>query len=455
MRKKTTFQKCPAIIRCASVFLFSIFVIIVFLFSGCTLPPDEHEEETTPTETPPEHIPETKTLALSAIRGDRELSVGWTAIAGVEYEVWYGTENNIENAIKWNGTITLSSLTINSTCAVAGTVINNLDNAKTYYVWIKTGNKFSDVITEAPESSPEVILENFAYVTGGTVTGSHNYSMQITVPSDSIYMNAGKTLVKQGVFVEGRKITLDSFFMAKYETTRQLWHTIQVWAEANGYSFQNKINAPSESNKNLPISNINWRDAIVWCNAYSEMAELEPVYYHNETIIRDSRNVNSSACDNAVMNKNKNGYKLPTEIEREYAARGGDPGKADWMFLFSGSNNADDVAWHHGNSAYTIKYVGTKSANRLGIYDLSGNVQEWGWGWMNYNIVSDADTPIDGEIYSSRFNQMPMAGGGVGSNITMSCAADRWGYITNYKDAYVGFRVVRTCSEVFGTRLNK
>ena len=155
------------------------------------------------------------------------------------------------------------------------------------------------------------------------------------------------------------------------------------------------------------------------------------------------------------MNKNKNGYKLPTEIEREYAARGGDPGKADWMFLFSGSNNADDVAWHHGNSAYTIKYVGTKSANRLGIYDLSGNVQEWGWGWMNYNIVSDADTPIDGEIYSSRFNQMPMAGGGVGSNITMSCAADRWGYITNYKDAYVGFRVVRTCSEVFGTRLNK
>ena len=431
MSKKIIFIILP-------VFFLAVFLIIIFLSSGCTQQPKESEEIITPPEAPPAEIPSTQTLALSAIRGDGELCIGWTAKNGVEYEVWYGTNNKTENSAKWNGAVTVS-------LPVAGTVINGLNNSTQYYIWIKkkNGNDFEGGISETPQSPPSLIHENFAYVSGGTVTGSHSYSMQVTVPADSTYMNAGKTLVKQGVFTEGRKITIEPFFMAKHETTRQLWHTVQVWAEANGYSFQNKISAPNESNKNLPISNINWRDTIVWCNAYSEMAELEPVYYHDEIVIRDSRNANSTACDNAVMNKNKNGYRLPTEAEREYAARGGDPGKADWMFLFSGSDDANNTAWHHGNSAYTIKDVGIKNVNRLGIYDLSGNVQEWGWGWMNYGIVSDTDTPIDGELYSSRFNQIPMAGGGVGSNITMSCAADRWGYITNYRDAYVGFRVVQ------------
>jgi formylglycine-generating enzyme required for sulfatase activity len=170
---------------------------------------------------------------------------------------------------------------------------------------------------------------------------------------------------------------------------------------------------------------------------------MEPVYYYQETAIQDSRNANGTACDNAVMDKSKNGYRLPTEVEREYTARGGDPGKADWMYLYAGSNNADDVAWYHGNSPFTIRDVGQKNPNRLGIFDLSGNVQEWGWDWMHYGSAVTPDTPVDGENYSSRFNQKPMAGGGVGSNITLSCVADRWGYATSYRDGYVGFRVVR------------
>ena len=424
--------------------LIPVFLLAVFSFFGCTQP-TEPNEIITPPETPPEHIPSTQILALSAIRGDNELCIGWTAEFSIEYEVWYGTENNTGSAVKWNGAITVSLPAIHSLCAIAGTVINGLDNLTNYYIWIKIKNEndFEGEVSETPQAPPETIPENFAYVSGGTVTGSHNYSMQVTVPADSIYMNAGKTLVKQGVFTEGRRITVEPFFMAKYETTRQLWYDVQIWAMQNGYSFQNRINAPNVLNKNMPISNINWRDAVVWCNAYSEMSSLEPVYYHGETVIRDSRNANSTVCDSAVMNKNKNGYRLPTELEREYAARGGDPGKADWMFLFSGSNNADDAAWHHGNSAYAINNTGTKNANCLGIYDLSGNVQEWGWDWMNYGIAVTPDTPVTGESYSSRFNQKPMAGGGVGSNITMSCAADRWGYITSYTNAYVGFRVMR------------
>ena len=63
---------------------------------------------------------------------------------------------------------------------------------------------------------------------------------------------------------------------------------------------------------------------------------------------------------------------------------------------------------------------------------------------MNYNIDVNPDTPLDGEAYSARYNQKPMAGGGVGSNPAMSCTADRWGFVTSYTDNNLGFRLVRS-----------
>jgi len=432
MKRKTAFQ------------FFYVLLLAVFLL-GC---PQSQNNDTEPEETP--ELPETPAPVIpapSVIRGDRELSIGWPAETDVEYEVWYGTNDNSDNAIKWNGTITKS-------LPVAGTVISGLDNGTVYYVWLKTeasgiSSNFSAGTSGTPESPPTVIYDGFAYVPGGTVTGSDMYTLNVTVPLDPPgYMNAGKTLSKKGVFVEGRTVPIDSFLISKHETTRQLWYEVQSWAESNGYFFQNKISAPNAVNKNKPVSGINWRDAVVWCNAYSEKNGLEPVYYYpsinNENVLRDSRNENGTLCDNAVMSLDKNGFRLPTEVEREYAARGGDPGKAGWMFLYAGSDNAEEVAWHHGNSAYQIQDVGQKNPNRLGIFDLSGNVQEWGWDWMNYSVAVTKDTPGNGEAYSSRFNQKPMAGGGVGSNVTMSCTADRWGYGTSYKDGYVGFRPVRS-----------
>jgi formylglycine-generating enzyme required for sulfatase activity len=243
--------------------------------------------------------------------------------------------------------------------------------------------------------------------------------------------------------------------MAQYETTRELYFVVQAWALGNGYRFAHTVGVFSGSNKDNPVSGISWRDAIVWCNAYSKMTGLEPVYRDsdNNGVLNDSRN--AAACDAAVMDKDKSGYRLPTEVEREFAARGGDPGEEDWMYMYAGNkDNAGDVAWYHGNSAYQTKPVGTAGteetrANRLGLYDLSGNVQEWCWDWMNYAVDVTPLTPIDGvghnEIVNDRNvgSQKAFNGGGVGSNVTYSCVAYRWGYPPNYTDNYVGFRVVR------------
>jgi formylglycine-generating enzyme required for sulfatase activity len=195
-----------------------------------------------------------------------------------------------------------------------------------------------------------------------------------------------------------------------------------------------------------PVAGISWRDAVVWCNAYSEKEGKNPVYTYQGAVIRDSRDINATACDDAEMDKTQSGYRLPTEVEREFAARGGDPGKPGWMYIYAGSDNADVVAWYHGNSPYTVREVGQKAANRLGIYDLSGNVQEWCWDWMNYSADVTPETPAEGAAYRGTaplINQKPFNGGGVGSNVTMSCVAYRWGFTPDYKDSYVGFRVVR------------
>lgn len=384
-------------------------------------------------------IPALQTPPPSLVRGSGELSAGWAAEEGVDYEVWYGTDSNTGAAVKWNGPVTRSGI-------IAGTSITGLSNGTAYSVWIKTAGGFGAGTSETPEAAAPAD-EDFVYVPGGTVSGSGAYAFTVTVPADPPgYTEAGKTSTRKGVFVEGRRVRIGSFVMAQYETTQGLWFTVQNWALEHGYQFQNKKNAPSEANKNKPVTGLSWRDALVWCNAYSEMSNKQAVYTYGGAVIRDSRNDNAAACDGAVMDKTKTGFRLPTEAEREFAARGGDPGKADWMFMYAGSNRADEVAWHHGNSAYQIETVGIKKANRLGVFDLSGNVQEWCWDWMNWAVDVTAASPEDGAAYSGTApfaNQKAFNGGGVGSNITMSCVSYRWGYVPGYTDPYVGFRVVR------------
>jgi formylglycine-generating enzyme required for sulfatase activity len=369
--------------------------------------------------------------------------VSWPAESGIDsWQVWHGASNDPEAATQWGADFTGTG--------ILSATITGLSNGASYHVWLKAKAEGEPVVfgagtAETPEAVKSV-EEGFRYVPGGTITGSDAYAFTITVPNDPAYNNPGSSSQQKGVFVEGRTVSIASFAMAKYETTQELWYDVQVWALASGYQFQNKKNAPTGTDKNKPVTGISWRDAVVWCNAYSQMAGKDPVYTYGGEVIKDSRNANAAACDGAVMNKNKDGFRLPTEAEREFAARGGDPGKADWMYMYAGSNTADEVAWHHGNSAYTTKDVGSKKTpNCLGIHDLSGNVQEWGWDWMNYAVNVTVETPGDGMAYSGTpplANQKPLNGGGVGSNITYSCVAHRWGYSPNYTDSYVGFRVV-------------
>ncbi|NLO44846.1 MAG: formylglycine-generating enzyme family protein [Candidatus Cloacimonetes bacterium] len=150
------------------------------------------------------------------------------------------------------------------------------------------------------------------------------------------------------------EVTLSSFWISKYEVTQKEWQEVMG------------TNPSHFKGNNLPVEYVSWYDVIEYCNKLSIKEGLTPCY--------------SGSGDSISCNWNANGFRLPTEAEWEYAARGGNKSRA---YNYSGSNTLGDVAWYDDNSGGKIHPVGMKSPNELGLYDMSGNVFEWCWDWYD------------------------------------------------------------------------
>jgi formylglycine-generating enzyme required for sulfatase activity len=182
-------------------------------------------------------------------------------------------------------------------------------------------------------------------------------------------------------------VQVSAFSMGETEVTYELWRAVYDWALGRGYTFANagrqggdNSTGPVGTNRH-PVTTISWRDAVVWCNAYSETVGRAPVYYFGGAVLRqsegDSVTAGNGKADKAVINTG-NGYRLPSSAQWEYAARGGNPNDATaWAYTYAGSNTEDDVAWYTTNSSGTTHPVKAKAANSRGLHDMSGNVWEW------------------------------------------------------------------------------
>ena len=201
-------------------------------------------------------------------------------------------------------------------------------------------------------------------------------------------------LVKGGVFKNtksnfyGKDITMSNFYIGKFEVTQKEW--IEVMG-SNPSAFKGD---------NLPVESVNWYDCVEYCNKRSIKGGFTPYY----TIDKNKKDPhNEDDTDNVkwtvTINPGANGYRLPTVAEWEYAAGGGQMSKS---YTYSGSDAVDTVAWYWKNSGDKFlegfwnfrvieknhcktKPIGSKMPNELGLYDMSGNVREWCWEWLERN----------------------------------------------------------------------
>ncbi len=217
-----------------------------------------------------------------------------------------------------------------------------------------------------------------------------------------------------------------AFYMSKHEVT------FEQFDEFCGDAGQPDPDDDGWGRGTRPVINVNWYDAVGYCNWLSEREGLVPCYGSGGLATR---------CDFAAS-----GYRLPTEAEWEYAARGGHKSQG---YTYSGANAPGDVGWYAENSGDKTQPVGQKTPNELGVCDMSGNVWEWCWDWHtdDYYAVSPANDPVGPGIPSSDrgvwARNRVRRGGSWHEDADMLRVAYRSHDGPEYRSYANGFRIVR------------
>lgn len=316
-------------------------------------------------------------------------------------------------------------------------------------------------------------------------------SDEVRIPPKQLpYLNSRQSASPyfQGAFTLDN-VKMSPYEIGMYEVNYELWYTVREWAEQNGYRFANKgcqgndTGAlvdndtryekegipPTDAKKHNPVTAINYRDAIIWCNAYSEMTDLTPVYRYDGKVLKDAkwyRRVKVETTNNqfllydyyyadlAVKEEGANGYRLPTMKEWEMAARSGDAKKDEWLYAFPGVKGYEDgktlmdnqnyafsqiaeYVWYLKNAGATTHNIGEKKPNSLYLYDMAGNVYEMCDDIKKFENPHDSMDP--------RYNIFIKGGSyEVGGLFAFTSPYFIDAYYTETKKKTIGFRLARS-----------
>ena len=213
------------------------------------------------------------------------------------------------------------------------------------------------VVSCGDDDNEEDVQTSSSNQNGGNNGGSNDSGSENVFPG-KVYTVNGVSFkmiaVKGGTFQMGsddgynavHQVTLSDYYIGETEVTQELWNAVMGSNPSYFYG-----------NMQRPVETVSWNDCHTFISRLNELT--------GET------------------------FRLPTEAQWEYAARGGYKSKG---YTYSGSNAIDDVAWHWYNSDRTTHPVKTKAPNELGIYDMSGNVWEWCSDWYgDYSSAAQTD----------------------------------------------------------------
>jgi formylglycine-generating enzyme required for sulfatase activity len=269
---------------------------------------------------------------------------------------------------------------------------------------------------------------------------------------DMVYVASGKVLVGDDSNLDDEKpthfVSTSDYFIDVYEVNIWHWEKVATWAEANGYQFSDFVKQRKDgpwwyqngSNLLFPMNMADWYDAVKWCNARSELEGRIPVYYEdaNKTIVYRSGSIDLNETN---VKWNGSGYRLPTEVEWEKAARGeastakqayswgnsflngslanyylsGDPldNASTPVGYFDGRQDINATENSRGGETTNHKDM----ANGFGLYDITGNVSEWCWDWYDAEWYSNLESmnrdtkgPTVGQLYDARPRRVSRGG---------------------------------------------
>lgn len=240
-------------------------------------------------------------------------------------------------------------------------------------------------------------------------------------------------LVAGGTFNNGTSdVTLSSFYIDKYELTQAAYQAVMGSNPATGHGV----------GATYPVYYVSWFKAIEYCNRRSMNEGLSPCYSYstygsNPATWPAGWNTSDTNHTNVSCSWTANGYRLPTEMEWMFAAKGGN---LTHNYSYSGSNDLNAVGWYYSNSGSTTHSVGSKAANELGLFDMSGNVWEWVWdiyGDYPGGAQTDPHGATSGSVRVGRGGGFDISAGGC------TVLYRTGGSATSTIFCYIGFRVVR------------